>query len=75
MIGILLRSHLNGIEYLISQQERIISADEPPSADGIQPDDRDSLKLRLPKEMMNVWRKPLAAECLYAYKPICSCWN
>jgi len=71
----LLGCHLNGTEYLISQEKRIVSPDDSPDADGIQPDDRDSLKFLLPKEPMDVRHKPLAADRLYAYEPVCSRWN
>jgi hypothetical protein len=57
LIGILLCSHLNGTEHLISQQERIVSPDDSPDADGIQPNNRDSLKFLLLKETMDVRRK------------------
>jgi len=60
----------NRTEYLISQLARIVSPDDLPDADGIQPDDRDSLKFPLPKEGVDVWRKPFAAQCLYAYQPV-----
>jgi hypothetical protein len=29
----------------------------------------------LRKETTDVWRKPLAADRLYAYEPVCSYWN
>src|SRR3990172_7088587 len=75
LIGILLCSHQHGTEYLVSQQERVISDDDLPGADRIQPDDWDSLKFFLPKESVEVRRKPLAAEGLYAYEPVGRWWN
>ena len=71
----ILRSRQHCAEYLIPQQERIVSTDDLPHADGTQPDDRDSLKFLLPKETVDVRRKPLAAKGLYAYKPVCRGWN
>ena len=53
-------------EYLISQRERVISTDHSSVANGIEPDNRDSLKFLLLNETMNIRREPLAADGLYA---------
>ena len=51
------------------------ATDHSPVTDGIEPDNRDSLKFLLLNETMNVRREPLAAYSLYAYEPVCSCWD